>query len=130
MLARLDDTYCSAQAKSRNGMTQYVTATTAKCNHTMGSRGRRARITSAMTPRVMAPKTSLAQATCPKLTPVSATFMNRKLAPQTSPIAANCSATFTSRRYRLPPTADHRESDEDHRDPANGLSTSRQVGMG
>src|SRR6478735_947688 len=111
MLARLDETYCSAQAKRRNGTTQYVTATTTKCSHTIGSRGSRLRVMSMITPSVTAPNTRRAHATCPNETPSRPTFMNRKLAPQTSPMATNCRATFTLERLAAAPDIRARESD-------------------
>ncbi|AGW42710.1 serine/threonine kinase [Leifsonia xyli subsp. cynodontis DSM 46306] len=64
-------------------------ATTTKCSQTIGSRGSLVRVTSRMMPSVTAPKTSRAQATCPKLTPSSPIFMNRKLAPQIRPMPMN-----------------------------------------
>ena len=82
-------------------MTQVVSDTTRKCSHTTRSRGStgpgvpsargtRGLVISTMAPRARAPSTVRDHATCPKDTPSRATFMNRKLAPHTTPIARNC----------------------------------------
>ena len=57
-------------------------------------------------PSVSAPSTSRDQATCPGERPPRATFMKRKLEPQTMPASTNCTATErcdgTRRRRRRP----------------------------
>lgn len=59
--------------------------------------GSRSRVTSTMSPSVSAPSTARPAATCTGVMPVSAIAMNRKLAPHTSPLSANCVATQPSR---------------------------------
>ena len=82
-------------------MTQVVSDTTRKCSHTTRSRGStgpgvpstagtRGRVMSTIAPSASAPSTVRDQATCPNDTPSRATFMKRKLAPHTTPIARNC----------------------------------------
>ena len=114
MAASPVDTLCSAQTNSRCGMTQLVIPMTRKCSHTTGSRGSRCRPMIMITPSVSAPRISRDQATWVKETPSSATFMNRKLAPQIRAIPRNCATTtdwrggadlsLTNRHYRRRPT--------------------------
>jgi len=90
MLASPEVTYCCAQEKSRKGSTQKVVAMTLMCAQMRAPRGRCSRRTATKTPSVSAPRTSRDHTTCPGETPARATFMKRKLEPQTMPPSTNC----------------------------------------
>ena len=90
MLARPDETCCSAQANSRNGTVQNVTARTHRCAQTRGLRGIRSRRRATTAASATAPNSRRPPATCAGVMPVSATAMKRKLAPHTMPVSTNC----------------------------------------
>jgi len=95
MLARPEVTCCCAHENSRKGSAQKVTASTVRLNQTRSRVGRCSRRMRTMSPRVSPPSTSRDQTTCEGESPVSPTFMNRKLEPQMRPTRTNCTATAT-----------------------------------
>ena len=93
MLASPDVTCCCAHEKSRNGTTQNDSASTVMWPQTLRLRGRWSRRSATNSPSVSAPRTSRDHATWPGERPTSATFMKRKLEPQTIPASTNWTAT-------------------------------------
>src|SRR5690554_4518080 len=90
-------------------MMQLKIAMTVKCTQITGSRGSLWRPISMKTASTIAPRITRDHAIWVNETPVSATFMKRKLEPQIRPIPRNCSriverrssarVSFTSRHY-------------------------------
>ncbi len=70
---------------------QLKLAITVKCHQITGSRGSLCLPMSMKTPSTSAPSITRDQAIWVNETPFSATFMNRKLEPQMSPMPRNCS---------------------------------------